>query len=169
MDWYPKNLYADVREEETDSTFITIKKKQLDNLRIRKNHGRYIRVFDGEKWFSSSSSDNAPIQEKVDSLSQLATKNQFILTHPRIKAIRSVQESKLVFQDNQLNRYSIEDKLTILHQFDAILSQEPLLTDWTLIYTAGKSWPRSPPRSARTRLSAISAIWTAFCASAPLP
>lgn len=134
MNWYPKNLYVDIREEETDSTFIMIKKKQIDNMRIRKNNGKYIRVFDGNKWFSSSSSDNTPIQEKVDHLAHLAITNPSILFHPRIKAIKPIQESKLVFQDKKLSCFSIEDKLTILHQFDLILSQESLLTDWTLIY-----------------------------------
>ena len=52
MDWFPKNVYADVRSDEKNSTVMVYNKRNLDTPRIRKDHGGYLRIFDGKRWFT---------------------------------------------------------------------------------------------------------------------
>ena len=46
---FPKDLYVDVRIEESFDTKISFKKKSLMEQKIRKNTGAFIRVFDGKR------------------------------------------------------------------------------------------------------------------------
>ncbi|NLA07260.1 MAG: TldD/PmbA family protein, partial [Firmicutes bacterium] len=54
---FPKGLYVDVRIEETFDTKIGFKKLTLEEHKIRNNKGAFIRVFDGRRWYYSSTTD----------------------------------------------------------------------------------------------------------------
>jgi TldD protein len=132
---YPKDLYVDNRIEEKDSTVMVYQKKTLDSLQVRKDQGMYLRLFDGKRWYTNASSELNNCIEKLTDLSNLATPNPLILQHPLVKNISVFDESILMYQDKNIAKISTEEKKEVLQQFNSILENEPLLTDYTLIYS----------------------------------
>ena len=85
---FPKGLYVDVRIEEAFDTKISFKKLTLEEQKIRNNKGAFIRVFDGRRWYYSSTTDINGIQAQIDTLAEMATPNPDILEHLLSKLLK---------------------------------------------------------------------------------
>ena len=48
---FPRDLYVDVRVEESFDTQIRFKQLDLQSQKVRKEKGAFIRVFDGQRWY----------------------------------------------------------------------------------------------------------------------
>ena len=69
---FPENLYTDVRLEDTSISEITYQNGEL-RQNLRRNHkGGFIRIFDGQRWYYSSTTDTDNIQEEINKLALMA-------------------------------------------------------------------------------------------------
>lgn len=69
---FPPGLYTDVRVEKVFETKIDFLQEDLKECRIREHEAAFIRVFDGKRWYYTSTTDPGRIQEEIDALAALA-------------------------------------------------------------------------------------------------
>lgn len=83
---FPKDLYSDLRIEDSFETVIQYESGVLQEQRVRVVCGAFLRVFDGQRWYSASTTDVSQegLQRSLDELAALATPNQDILSHPTV-------------------------------------------------------------------------------------
>lgn len=91
---FPKDLYADVRIEETYSLWLDVKNGEMHSDGTMTEKGAMIRVFDGTMWYTSVTNKLEEIQAELDNLVALATPNPYIAEHPIVKKYQ-VHEARL--------------------------------------------------------------------------
>ena len=79
---FPKNFYSDVRIEHNYSSKIRIKDGRLEEIKESTNIGAFIRLFDGKKWYYTSTTDLKSIDKELANLASFATPNPDINNHP---------------------------------------------------------------------------------------
>lgn len=94
---FPKDLYADVRIEESYQLWLGVKNGELDSDGLIKEGGAMIRVFDGEMWYTSTTNKLDEIQKELDNLATLATPNPDILKHPQVEKLEVHTEKIICF------------------------------------------------------------------------
>lgn len=124
---FPKHLYTDVRIEETFDTKISFKKDVLQEQKTRNNKGAFIRVFDGNRWYYSSTTDLSQIQEQIDLLADMATPNPEIDSHPIVKRFEVHQETILQYEKNSVTNISNADKKALLESYISLLSDSTIV------------------------------------------
>ncbi|WP_462391883.1 PmbA/TldA family metallopeptidase [Clostridium cadaveris] len=97
---FPKDLYCDVRIERIFKTNISYFKGELEQNNEENYCGAFIRVFDGDRWYYSSISDEGNIQNEIEKLASMAKKNSDIYENPIVK--------KFSVNNDEVIRYASE-------------------------------------------------------------
>ncbi len=113
---FNKNFYADVRIEDKFSSSFLYKNGALDNSRIRKEKRAFIRVFDGNLWYYTSTCNLDDIQKELDKLYLQGTENPNIADHPIVKKYEVNVEDKFVFIDNNVRDIPKEEKIALIER-----------------------------------------------------
>ena len=95
---FPKDLYTDVRIEETASTYFFVKNGDVEADSGTSVTGAIIRVYDGTMWYTGTTNNIAAIQAEIDNLATLATPNPDILKDPVVAAFEVNQDTVLRFE-----------------------------------------------------------------------
>lgn len=95
---FPKDLYADVRIEESYSLWLGVRNGELESDGQITESGAFIRVFDGKMWFTASTNNLDEIQKELDNLATLATPNPEIMENPVVKRLQVNQSEDLLFE-----------------------------------------------------------------------
>lgn len=111
---FKEGLYADVRIENVFETKITYKNGMLEQQKIRKYQGGFLRVFDGELWYYAATTEIGKIQLELDALFKMAKAKDNILDHPIVKKFEVHQKDSILFAKNSVEKISIEDKKAVL-------------------------------------------------------
>lgn len=134
---FPKDLYADVRIEETSSSNIYIKNGEVENNIAISSIGAIVRVYDGEMWYSSVTNDIAAIQDEIDNLTQLAKPNPGIWDDPMVRNLEVNQAALLIYDgDNDLRKVSRDRKMQLLDELiaDCVDENIPEINTWEAFY-----------------------------------
>ena len=134
---FPKGLYVDVRIEENFKTKISFKKLTLEEQKIRKHKGAFIRVFDGQRWYYSSTTDINGIQAQIDTLASMAAPNPNILQHPIVKAFEVNQETILQYETDSVTDIPVEEKQRLLESYLALI-KDPVIVHHSSFYVDNK-------------------------------
>ena len=122
---FPKNLFSDVRIEETFSTYIALDAGDWSSNRTRREAGAFIRVYDGQMWYYSATTDLDRIQDELDSLAAMATPNADILNDPIVKRHQPNKDKVIRFADDSLMDVPHDDKVSLVRRSnDLIQNQE---------------------------------------------
>lgn len=124
---FPRDLYVDVRIEESFQTQIRFKQLTLQGQKVRHDKGAFIRVFDGRLWYYSSTTDTDHLQAHIDALAAMATPNPHILAHPIVAAFEVNEEKALRYEKNAVTEIPIPEKQAFL---EGILNQ---ITDEAIV------------------------------------
>ncbi len=135
---FPKGLYVDVRIEETFDTKIGFKKLTLEQHKIRNNKGAFIRVFDGRRWYYSSTTDINGIQAQIDTLAEMAAANPDILEHPIVKAFEVNQDRILQYDKKSVTDIPVEEKQNLLESYLALI-RDPVIVHHSSFYVDNKT------------------------------
>lgn len=135
---FPKGLYVDVRIEETFDTKISFKKLTLQEQKIRNNRGAFIRVFDGRRWYYSSTTDINGIQAQIDALAQMATPNREILEHPIVKAFEVNQETIMEYDAKSVTDIPAQEKQELLESYLTLIT-DPTIVHHSSFYADNKT------------------------------
>lgn len=124
---FPQGLYVDVRIEETFDTKITFKKNTLEEQKIRNNKGAFIRVFDGRRWYYTSTTDVNGIQTQIDALARMAVPNPGILDHPIVKAYEVHRDNQELDEKLSVTGIPVADKQALLESYLALLTDAAIV------------------------------------------
>lgn len=131
---FPKNLYTDVRIEDFSVSEITYENGQLRQNLKRNHRGGFIRIFDGERWYYSSTTDIDKIQEEINDLSLMAKENESIDEDPIVRKFQVNRGEYLRFEDQDILKISQEDKLELLKSYFPIIEDREEIKVWRAIY-----------------------------------
>jgi len=135
---FPRDLYVDVRLEDSVTTEIRFKQRTLQSQKVRRTKGALIRVFDGQRWYYSSTTDLDSIQAQIDDLAQMATPNPQILEHPLVKAFEVHQDTVLRYGQSAVTEVSLEEKQTLLESILAEIT-DPAVVNHTSYYSDNRT------------------------------
>ncbi|MBN2795072.1 MAG: TldD/PmbA family protein [Clostridia bacterium] len=120
-------LYTDVRIENVFETHLNYRNGILNQQKERKNKGAFIRVFDGKRWYYSSTTEIDNIQGEIDALSKMATPDHMIGENPIVKNFEVHKESSVLFEDTSVEKVSIQDKKELLESFFPIFNHDAVV------------------------------------------
>lgn len=133
---FPKDLYVDVRIEETDRTSFFVKNGDVESDTATSVTGAIIRVYDGTMWYTGTTNDIAGIQAEIDNLATLATPNPDILKDPVVAAFEVHKDTVLRFDgENDIRKVPRETarKLILTYLDECVDKSIPELR----LYTGG--------------------------------
>lgn len=131
---FPKNLYTDVRIEDISYTEITYRNGDLMQNLKRNTKGGFIRIFDGKRWYYSSTTDIDNIQQEIDKLALMAKEDENIMNHPVVKKFEVNKGEYFRFKDNDILNVSQEEKLKLLKTYFPLLENKEEVKVWNAIY-----------------------------------
>jgi len=131
---FPKNLYTDVRLENASISEITYQNGELMQNLKRNIRGGFIRIFDGERWYYSSTTDIDNIQEEINKLALMAKENSDIMTHPVVKKFEVNKGEFFQYKDNDILNISQEEKLELLKSYFPHIENREEVKVWKAIY-----------------------------------
>jgi TldD protein len=121
---FPKNLYTDVRIETVIKTKIALENFQLKQNKVSTEKGAMIRIFDGDRWYYSATTEVDHLQEEIDKLARMATLNPNIDEHPVVKRIEVNKETCLRYIDCDISKISNDKKLEMLNTYIPVVKEE---------------------------------------------
>ena len=122
---FPKNFYSDVRIEHNYSSYIRIKMGHLEEIKESTNIGAFIRLFDGKKWYYTSTTDLKSINKELANLASFATPNPNINKHPVVLKFQKNTGDHCRFEKNSLKNISLHDKLATTKEYCKIVETDP--------------------------------------------
>lgn len=135
---FPKNLYTDVRLEDVSVSEITYQNGELMQNLKRNTKGGFIRIFDGKRWYYSSTTDIDNIQEEINKLALMAEENENILNHPVVEKFEVNKGEYLQFKENDILNISQEEKLELLKSYFPLVENREEIKMWKAIYVDRK-------------------------------
>lgn len=135
---FNKEFYTDVRIEDVYETSISYTLGNLDESKIRKYKAAFIRVFDGDLWYYSATSDCDNIQKEIDKLYSSAKPNPDIQNHPVVMAYEVHNEEVLRYTNTSVANTPKRDKDNLLKSFFPILDGQDSIKMWKAIYIDAK-------------------------------
>ncbi len=115
---FPKNLYVDVRIEETFNTNYYVQNGDVETDFSITETGAMIRVFDGTMWYTGSTNDMDGIQKEIDNLASLATPNPDILKDPTVAAYEVNKATVLSFTgEKDIRNITREQRIALVRHY----------------------------------------------------
>ncbi len=131
---FPKGFYTDVRIEHVFSTNVKYTMRNLDECKEKRYSAAFIRLYDGQIWYYASTSDLASIQSEIDSLAQLAEKNEQIEKTKLYSKLASHQDELLAFAGQEVSKVGLNDKIELLQSIIPYAEKSPYVKLWQLLY-----------------------------------
>ncbi len=131
---FPEGFYTDVREEKVVSTAIMIEKGVLKQNKTKKEQGVIIRLYDGRRWYISSTTELEKVQEEIDALARMAVPCPQIQEDPVVAKYEVNRETQLRYQDCDLSRVPNRDKLTVMEEYCKCLESHGEIQSWKVYY-----------------------------------
>lgn len=131
---FPKGFYTDVREETVHATSITIENGVLKENKTKKEQGVIIRLYDGNRWYISSTTDLDQVQEEIDSLAGMALPCPDIEEDPIVRKYEVNREIQLKYTDCDVSQISNEKKLSVAEQYCKCFQDYKEIQQWKVYY-----------------------------------
>ena len=131
---YPKDLYTDIRIEEVFETKIIYELGEIQELKTRNHKGAFIRIFDGEKWYYSATTDLENLQEEINKLSAYGTPNKNINQHRVINGFEVHKETLRKYDNERIYDIPMKNKQDLLTSYFPIVDNNPTITYWKALY-----------------------------------
>lgn len=131
---FPEGFYTDVREETVHATTITIENGVLKENKTKKEQGVIIRLYDGRRWYISSTTESDKVQQEIDSLAGMAVFCPNIEDDPVIKKYEINQEVQLRYKDCDVSLVPNAWKLAVAEQYADCLKACEKIPRWKVYY-----------------------------------
>lgn len=133
---FPQGLFSDIRIEDTISTKIEYEDGALQILKTRREQGAFIRVFDGKRWYTASTTDISEegLSKSVGELAKLATPDPDIRLNPIVSRFQANVDSIFKYKDNKVSDIPEESKNSLLKGYIQILDSYPELKNKKITY-----------------------------------
>ena len=131
---FPEGFYTDVREETVHATTITIENGVLKENKTKKEQGVIIRLYDGRRWYISSTTESDKVQQEIDSLAGMAVFCPNIEDDPVVKKYEINQEVQLRYKDCDVSLVPNAWKLAVAEQYADCLKACEKIPRWKVYY-----------------------------------
>lgn len=131
---FPEGFYTDVREETVHATTITIENGVLKENKTKKEQGVIIRLYDGRRWYISSTTEPDKVQQEIDSLAGMAVFCPNIEDDPVVKKYEINQEVQLRYKDCDVSLVPNARKLAVAEQYADCLKACEKIPRWKVYY-----------------------------------
>ena len=131
---FPEGFYTDVREETVHATTITIENGVLKENKTKKEQGVIIRLYDGRRWYISSTTESGKVQQEIDSLAGMAVFCPNIEDDPVVKKYEINQEVQLRYKDCDVSLVPNAWKLAVAEQYADCLKACEKIPRWKVYY-----------------------------------
>jgi TldD protein len=131
---FKKGFYTDVRIENVYETNISYTSGNLDESRIRRYKAAFIRVYDGNLWYYSATSDLDNIQNSIDQLYQAANPDYDIENNPVVRKFEVHHEKHVRFSDAGIDKIPKKEKEELLKSFFPVLDKHPTVKMFKAVY-----------------------------------
>ena len=131
---FPEGFYTDVREETVHATTITIENGVLKENKTKKEQGVIIRLYDGRRWYISSTTESGKVQQEIDSLAGMAVFCPNIEDDPVVKKYEINQEVQLRYKDCDVSLVPNAWKLAAAEQYADCLKACEKIPRWKVYY-----------------------------------
>lgn len=129
---FPTGFYTDVRIEDVFETLIAVTLGEIEELKDKRYTAAFVRLYDGQRWFFSATTDVDGIQREIDSLAEMASPNPAIDTDETVRKLEANQGTYLVWSGNDdIATISKEDKYNLLSGYWPRIDGRPLMVTWT--------------------------------------
>ncbi len=130
---FNENFYTDIRYETITERKIIYLNDELQGMKEREERGAFVRVFDGNRWYYSSTTKLSQLQEEVDNLYFMAEECKEINENENIKLLELNSGEYLKYND-ALSKISMEEKNELLKEYMEVLSQAKYLKTYKAQY-----------------------------------
>ncbi|MDD6795885.1 MAG: TldD/PmbA family protein, partial [Clostridiaceae bacterium] len=131
---FPQDLYTDVRIETTETTDIFYENKKLNQNKTKVERGALIRIFDGERWYYSSTTDIDNIQNEIDELSKIAKPKKNIYDNPVVKRLEINNYEELKYKDKIIFDINNNKKIDLIESYLVVFDEFEEVSDYKIIY-----------------------------------
>lgn len=131
---FPEGFYTDVREETVHATTITIENGVLKENKTKKEQGVIIRLYDGRRWYISSTTESGKVQQEIDSLAGMAVFCPNIEDDPVVKKYEINQEVQLRYKGCDVSLVPNAWKLAVAEQYADCLKACEKIPRWKVYY-----------------------------------
>ncbi|WP_026477438.1 TldD/PmbA family protein [Alkaliphilus transvaalensis] len=135
---FPENLYTDVRIENVYETNIIYQLGEIQESKTRSYKAAFIRVFDGERWYYSSTSDVESIQMEIEILARYGKPNGEIDKNQHVLNFQINKEELLNYKENSVSNITIGEKQDLIKSYFPLLESNNLIKFWRAVYTDKK-------------------------------
>ncbi len=125
---FQSGYYADVRTENRFSTTIHYLNGMLQEAKERTELRAFIRVYDGKMWYYASVTDLSRLQETLDGMYDIATRNPQIENDPIVKKYERNRETISTFADCSVRDIPLATKRELLCSLLPLLSEDPCMS-----------------------------------------
>ncbi len=128
----PDGLYTDVRIEDVFETLIVVNLGEVEELKDKRYTAAFVRLYDGQRWFFSATTDVDGIQREIDALAELASPNPGIEAEEIVRKLEANQGGHLAFGgDDDVSTISKETKYDLLTGYLPAVQGQELVVTWT--------------------------------------
>ncbi len=121
---FQEGLYTDVRIEDVFETLVSYKNTKLENQKIRKHTGAFIRVYDGVRWYYAATTSIDNIQNEINSVSKMATPDDSINENPIVAKFEVNKTESTLFENNSVVNIPIEEKKRMVESYFPLFKKE---------------------------------------------
>lgn len=122
---FPENLYTDVRVENVAATSVIYENLVLKQNKTKAEKGAMIRVYDGEKWYYSATTDILNVQDEIDSLAAMAKPNEKIQDDPVVRSMEVNKGKMLCYAETDISKVPNKDKISLAEEYLPMLEEVP--------------------------------------------
>lgn len=131
---FPEGFYTDVREESVYATQITIENGVLKENKTKKEQGVIIRLYDGKRWYISSTTELSGVQAQIDALAEMAAPCPKIEDDPVVRLYELNQETQLRYASCDVSSVPNEAKMAAAEQYHKCMEEFPELQNRKIYY-----------------------------------
>ncbi len=131
---FPSGLYSDIRIEEVWSTVAGLVVGRLEQFVSRHYRAAFVRVWDGRRWYYSSTSDTSALQSELDSLAAMASPSPGIASDPLVVRMQANTGRHLSFDGRHVAAVPREAKLERLEASASPLRDAEGVVSWRVYY-----------------------------------
>lgn len=131
---FPQDLYCDVRIERIFKTNIAYFKGELEQNNEENYCGAFIRVFDGDRWYYSSISDEGNIQSEIEKLASMAKKNSDIYENPIVKKFSINNDEVIRYASESVKDVPNDRKDNYLKKYFDVIEEYKEVSSWSIRY-----------------------------------
>jgi TldD protein len=129
---FPDGLYTDVRIEDVFETLIVVNLGEFEELKDKRYTAAFIRLYDGQRWFYSATTDADAIQREIEVLAELASPNTNIESDEVVRKFEANRGVYLAFGgDDDVSTISKEAKYDLLSGYLPLIQGRDLVATWT--------------------------------------